>query len=88
MYGSGQMGGMVPAFSIAPNPSSGLVRIDVPSAPEFVARLRITDALGRSVMDDEMRDRSRILRIAGARGLYLMAVESAHGRSTRILVLE
>lgn len=80
--------GEIPAFSIAPNPSSGLVRIDQKAAPEMGARLRITDALGRTVYDAVLRDRTHSLQLEGAPGLYQVTVESVHGLGTRRLVLE
>ncbi|MBX2980361.1 MAG: hypothetical protein KF905_13780 [Flavobacteriales bacterium] len=80
--------GEIPAFSIAPNPSSGLVRIELKAAPETGARLRIADALGRTVYDAALRDRTHSLQLDGTPGLYLVTVESVHGLGTRRLVLE
>ncbi|MBK8965947.1 MAG: T9SS type A sorting domain-containing protein [Lewinellaceae bacterium] len=75
-----QAGGVLPEFSVWPNPSSGNIRLQWKN-PAGPARLRLLDAGGRVLQTFELNGEDQLLlsREGLANGIYYLQLESAGG---------
>jgi hypothetical protein len=80
----------LPAFSVLPNPTDGVVRIEYALPGKREAELRIYDVFGRRVYSSiELRASSFRLDLRSMpAGVYLLRLDSDLGSATRKLVIE
>jgi uncharacterized repeat protein (TIGR03803 family) len=77
-----------PAFSVSPNPTTGLVRIQVSGTLAGEIRLRITNMLGQVVLEEAVLGSIHTLLLNATPGSYVLSMESEHGRSVQRVVVE
>ena len=75
-------------FSIHPNPSSGILRLELLEAGRNNEMI-LADAFGRNIMAQQMHDRSIVLDLSEfAKGIYIVTMRGDDGVWSKRLVLE
>lgn len=76
-------------FTVFPNPTDGQVSINVPSASGQIFRVRMTDAIGRTVLESGMAlSGPTVLNLSSlTSGFYVLSVEGLEGRFAQRLMV-
>jgi uncharacterized repeat protein (TIGR03803 family) len=80
--------GAVPGLRVAPNPTTGPLRVQWDSASGGTSRVQIRNAVGQVLVDERVNGSTYDLIVDAAPGVYLLSVEDPRGRSTRRFVVE
>lgn len=74
-------------FSVFPNPTSGPVTVSFGEAIPSGAVLRITDAVGKLVVEERIQRSPTIVRIATGPGVYQLTLVTGEQRSSRLVAV-